>query len=160
LVDLVEAAHARNMRVFLDVVTNHSGDNWYYPEKKPYSYDKDVQFPFGDWYLDNRPLPQELRNPNYYHRRGQICHWDDYPEYEHGDFYSLKDYDNDNDPDGLLLLDILIKAHCYWIREADVDGFRMDAVKHMGALAVSRFCQGVREYAERVGKHNFSCLAN
>ena len=31
----------------------------------------------------------------------------------------------------------------------------MDAVKHLGALATSRFCQGVREYAERLGKHNF-----
>jgi glycosidase len=155
LVDLVDAAHARDMRVFLDVVTNHSGDNWFYPADNPYYYYNDIQYPFGDWRLGNRPLPQELRNPDFYHRRGQIRNWDAYPEYEHGDFLSLKDYDNDDDADGLRLLDTLIKAHCYWIREADVDGFRMDAVKHMGALAVSRFCQGVREYAERVGKHNF-----
>ena len=155
LVDLVEAAHARNMRVFLDVVINHSGDNWSYPGDYPYYYDNDTQFPFGAWRLDNRPLPQELRNSDYYHRRGQIRNWDAYPEYEHGDFLSLKDYNNDDTPVGSQLLDILTKAHCYWIREADVDGFRMDAVKHMGALAVSRFCQGIREYAERVGKHNF-----
>lgn len=155
LVDLVEAAHARNMRVFLDVVINHSGDNWSYPGDYPYYYDNDTQFPFGAWRLDNRPLPQELRNPDYYHRRGQIQNWDAYPEYQHGDFLSLKDYENDDDPAGGQLLDTLIKAHCYWIREADVDGFRMDAVKHMGALAVSRFCQGIREYAERLGKHNY-----
>ena len=155
LVDLVEAAHARDMRVFLDVVINHSGDNWYYPWDNPYYYYNDIHFPFGGWRLDNRPQPQELRNPDYYHRRGQIRGWDTYPEYEHGDFFSLKDYDNDDDPDGLRLLDTLIKAHCYWIREADVDGFRMDAVKHMGALAVSRFCQWVREYAEHLGKHSF-----
>ena len=31
----------------------------------------------------------------------------------------------------------------------------MDAVKHLGALAISRFCQGVREYAQCLGKHNF-----
>src|SRR5207302_4748670 len=32
LVDLVDAAHSRNppMRVILDVVINHSGDNWFY----------------------------------------------------------------------------------------------------------------------------------
>ncbi len=155
LVDLVEAAHARNMRVFLDVVINHSGDNWYYPGDNPYYYYHDMQFPFGGWRLDNRPLPQELRNPDYYHRRGQIRNWDAYPEYQHGDFLSLKDYDNDDDPDGLQLLDTFIKTHCYWIREADVDGFRMDAVKHMGALAVSRFCLGIREYTERLGKHGF-----
>ena len=68
LVDLVSAAHDRNMRVFLDVVTNHSGDNWYYPGDAAYYYFNDVQFPFGGWRLDNRPLPQELRNPDYYHR--------------------------------------------------------------------------------------------
>src|SRR5437667_4735845 len=60
LVDLVDAAHARNMRVFLDVVTNHSGDNWFYPGDNPYYYSNDLQFPFGGWRLDNRPLPLEL----------------------------------------------------------------------------------------------------
>jgi alpha-amylase len=155
LVDLVEAAHARDVRVILDVVINHSGDNWYYPEDYPYYYDDDIRFPFGGWRLDNRPLPQELRNPDYYHRKGQIRNWDAHPEYQQGDFLSLKDFHNDDDPDGLQLLDTLIKSHCYWIREADVDGFRMDAVKHMGSLAVSRFCQWVREYAEHLGKHSF-----
>lgn len=155
LVDLVEAAHTRNMRVFLDVVINHSGDNWFYPLDNPFYYFQDIQFPFGDWRLKDRPLPEELRNPDYYHRRGQIRNWDAYPEYEHGDFLSLKDYDSDDDAHGLQLLDTLIKAHCYWIREADVDGFRMDAVKHLGALATSRFCQGVREYAQSLGKHSF-----
>jgi glycosidase len=87
LVELVDAAHARNMRVFLDVVVNHTGDNWFYPDDKPYCYFNDIQFPFGGWRMDNRPLPQELRNPDFYHRRGQIRHWDTYPEYEHGDFF-------------------------------------------------------------------------
>jgi len=155
LVDLVDAAHVRNMRVFLDVVVNHSGDNWFYPGDLPYYYFNDWQFPFGDWRLDNRPLPQELRDSDFYHRRGQIRNWDAFPEYERGDFLALKDFNNDDTADGLRLLDTLINAHRYWIREADVDGFRMDAVKHMGALAVSRFCQGVREYAQRLGKHNF-----
>ena len=59
LVDLVEAAHTRNMRVFLDVVINHSGDNWFYPLDKPYYYFQDMQFPFGDWRMENRPLPRE-----------------------------------------------------------------------------------------------------
>jgi len=25
-------------------------------------------------------------------------------------------------------VDILTAAHCYWIREADIDGMRMDAI--------------------------------
>ncbi|WP_243902848.1 alpha-amylase family glycosyl hydrolase, partial [Aetokthonos hydrillicola] len=96
-----------------------------------------------------------LRNPNYYHRRGRIRNWDSYPEYQHGDFESLKDFNNDDDADGLKLQEYLIKAHCYWIREADIDGFRMDAVKHFSSLAVSRFCSTIREYAYRLGKRSF-----
>jgi glycosidase len=66
------------------------------------------------------------------HRRGQIGNYDAYPELQHGDISSLKDYENDDDATGSDVINALIKAHCYWIREADVDGFRVDAVKHMG----------------------------
>src|SRR5882724_9984165 len=52
----------------------------------------------------------------------------------------------------LPVINTLIKAHCYWIREADIDGFRVDAVKHMGELACSRFCSNIREYAYSLGK--------
>ncbi|HBE35104.1 MAG TPA: alpha-amylase [Cyanobacteria bacterium UBA11368] len=155
LIDLVLAAHIRNMRVFLDVVVNHSGDNWYYPGDYPYYYYQDRQFPFGGLRSEDRPIPTELQNPNYYHRRGEIRNWDAYPETQRGDFFSLKGFNNDDDPDGLILQDILIRAYCYWMREADIDGFRMDAVKHMGEVAVARFCSSIREYAYRLGKRNF-----
>lgn len=48
-----------------------------------------------------------------------------------------------------------IKIHAWWIKEADVDGFRVDAIKHMGALACSRFCSNIREYAYGLGKRGF-----
>ncbi|MBA3920564.1 MAG: alpha-amylase [Nostocaceae cyanobacterium] len=155
LVELVDAAHQKGMRVFLDVVLNHSGDNWHYPGDVSYNYVNDQQFPFGGWRREDRPLPSELRNPNFYHRRGEIKNWDGYPETQHGDFFSLKDFNNDEDGDGQQLLDVLVKAHCYWMREADIDGFRMDAVKHMGELAVSRFCSAIREYSYSLGKRWF-----
>jgi glycosidase len=37
----------------------------------------------------------------------------------------------------------------------DVDGFRIDTVKHMESSATAIFCNAVREYAKRIGKHNF-----
>jgi len=56
LIDLVNAAHTfrKNgqpwpMRIVLDVVINHSGDNWAYPGDYPYFYFDDQQFPFGSW---------------------------------------------------------------------------------------------------------------
>lgn len=155
LIDLVEAAHRLEMRVFLDVVTNHSGDNWFYLNNVDYYYSEDKQFQFGGWRESDRPVPTELRNPAFYHRRGQIQNWDGYPQTQHGDFFSLKDFNNDDDIDGLQLQNVLIQAHCYWMREADIDGFRMDAVKHMGELAIARFSSEIREYAYQLGKRQF-----
>jgi alpha-amylase len=158
LIDLVEAAHSRTppIRIILDVVINHSGDNWEY-EGGPKDYSNDQRYAFGSWRRPDRPIPTELRDPELYHRRGNITGngSDSYPENQHGDLSGLKDYANDDDEAGARVLDALIKAHCWWIREADVDGFRVDAVKHMGELASARFCSMVREYAFSLGKRGF-----
>ncbi|MBW4565657.1 MAG: hypothetical protein KME32_32165 [Mojavia pulchra JT2-VF2] len=164
LIDLVDAAHnyKRNgkafpIRIILDVVINHSGDNWAYPGDNEYKYIDDQQFSIDFWRRNDRPIPTELRKDYLYHRRGRITEqgWDRYPENQHGDVVSLKDYANDDDSAGSELINILIKSHCYWIREADIDGFRVDAVKHMGELACSRFCSNIREYAYSLGKRGF-----
>ncbi len=162
LIDLVDAAHSyrRNgqpfpIRIILDVVINHSGDNWAYPGDNPYYYFNDAQFPFGFWRRNDRPIPTDLRDPNWYHRRGQIRNYEAYPELEHGDIATLKDYENDDDPVGSDVINVLIQAHCYWMREADVDGFRVDAVKHLNPVACSRFCSNIREYAYSLGKRGF-----
>jgi alpha-amylase len=156
--ELVEEAHGRNMRVFLDAVANHTGDVFYYPGDKPYFYADDArQYELGGWRSPDYPVPIELRNPDYFHRRGQIRDWgwDSFPETQWGDFFSLKGLNNDDNPAGLELQKIIIACHRYWIREADIDGFRMDAVKHMGETAIARFCQGMREYALSLGKNQF-----
>lgn len=152
---LVDAAHSRDMRVFLDIVLHHSADTWCYPGNVDYYYYNGTIFPFGAWRSDERPLPVELRNPDLYWRKGQIRHFDNYPETRDGDFLSLKTFKNDNSPEGIYLQDLLTKIHCYWIREVDIDGFRLDAVKHIGEEVISRFCSHIREYAYKLGKRNF-----
>lgn len=155
LIDLVEAAHARDMRIILDVVINHSGNNWSYPGGFSFKYIDDQRFPFGAWRRPDRPIPSELRDPEWYHRRGEIQNYDAFPEVQNGDISSLKDFANDDDEIGSRVINALISAHCHWIRVADVDGFRVDAVKHMGALACSRFSSNIREYAYSLGKRDF-----
>lgn len=156
LVDLVEAAHARNppMRIVLDVVINHSGDTWEYKGGSK-NYHDDDRFDVDFFRSLTEPVPTELRDPDFYHRRGKINNFNNPTEVEHGDIESLKDYANDDDAIGSRVINTLILAHCYWIREADVDGFRVDAVKHMGTLACSRFCSNIREYAYSLGKRRF-----
>lgn len=164
LIELVEAAHSYKLdgkpfpiRIVLDVVINHSGDNWAYPDDAAYEYNDDQQFDFGFWRREDRPIPTELRNPDFYHRKGQLKEedWDNDPAKQNGDLFGLKDFNNDDTETGHQLLDILAKAHSYWIREADVDGFRIDAVKHMGAKACATFCSQVRQYAKTLGKNDF-----
>jgi alpha-amylase len=155
LAALVDAAHALNMRVFLDIVLHHSGDNWSYPNDDLYSYYEGATFPFGEWRFKDKPVPQELRNPDLYWKRGQIRNYDSFPESREGDFQALKTFKNDDSPEALYVQELLTKIHCYWIRETDIDGFRVDAVKHMGEKAISQFCSHVREYAFKLGKRNF-----
>jgi alpha-amylase len=162
LVDLVDAAHSfqKNgkpfpIRIILDVVINHSGDNWFYQGGSRFFYFNDQIFPFGDFRRTDRPIPTEFRNQEWYHRRGEMRDFDHPPENQLGDIVGLKDYANDDDAIGSEVINALIKVHAYWIREADVDGFRVDAVKHMGELASSRFCSNIREYAYSLGKRGF-----
>jgi glycosidase len=161
LIDLVDAAHNFKkdgqpypIRIILDVVINHSGDNWEYAGG-PKGFSGDNQLAFGAFRRPDRPIPEELRNHDWYHRRGRIGNFDASPEKELGDISGLKDYANDDDQIGSDVVNTLIKAHAYWIRQADVDGFRVDAVKHMGPVACSRFCSNIREYAYRLGKRAF-----
>ena len=98
--------------------------------------------------------------PNCETRTGTIgavksVNFDTLPENQLGDIATLKDYANDDDETGSAVVNALIKAHAYWIRQADVDGFRVDAVKHMGPVACSRFCSNIREYAYSLGKRGF-----
>lgn len=58
LVDLVNAAHAKEIRIILDIIFHHSGNNWVYendvdlPAYKPYP----DQYAFGSWRGD-RGIP-------------------------------------------------------------------------------------------------------
>lgn len=155
LEELVDIAHSYDMRVFLDIVLHHSGNNWNYPNHHDYYYFNGMQFPLEGWRYEDRPLPIEMRNADLYNREGQIKDFENYPETKDGDFFQLKTFRNDNSREALYVQDLLITIHSYWIREIDVDGFRVDAVKHMGEEAISRFCSYIREYAYSLGKKNF-----
>jgi glycosidase len=159
---LVSEAHARDMYVILDIILNHTGDNWAYPGDFPYFYSNQssAPFDFGFWrenaatpnlQEDDAVWPIELQRPECYKRRGQIRNWSDPEEAINGDFLSLKELDIRRAD----VLDALIKVYKYWIAAADIDGFRLDTVKHMESSATAIFCNAVREYARRIGKHNF-----
>ncbi len=176
--DLVDAAHERGMYVILDVIYNHSGNNFFYKDEQtglpretvPYRFSppyeihgwrsstgESIQPPLG---IEDGVWPENLQNPDFYTRAGEIGKWGlDYwedalhpdVEFRRGDFYDLKDFN-------LERYDVtmaLARIYMYWIAVSDCDGFRVDAVKHVSVEQSHLFCSAIHEYAQSIGKDNF-----
>ena len=180
---LVDTAHTKfGIRVILDIILNHSGDVFAYQnenEKHPWNGSKYPVKGFrnakGDAVLPFRPLdeqdastassrndavwPAELQEPSSFTQKGSISNWDWYPEYLDGDFDDLKDIalgpDDVNNFNPSPALKVLCDVYKYWIALTDVDGFRIDTVKHMGDGPTRYFASVIHEFAQSLGKENF-----
>jgi glycosidase len=53
----------------------------------------------------------------------------------------------------------LTRAYQYWVAFADLDGLRVDTVKHMDRGAARYFASCLHEFAESIGKENFYLIA-
>jgi glycosidase len=127
--------------------------------------------PFGPVNLELEPdahphgalWPQELQNPAAFTRRGRIDNWDYAPEFLGGDFFDLKDINlgdggvDDYRPSAALK--VLAKVYQFWMAFADLDGFRVDTVKHMDLGASRFFGSVIHEFAQSIGKENFYLIA-
>jgi len=117
--------------------------------------------------------PRELQDPETWTQMGSIkgSDWDAYPAYADGDFFSLKDIRmGEAITDPSLAWDLLLRIRAFkrsktlvdlrrifqfWIAYADIDGFRVDTVKHMEPGAVRYFCNVIHEFAQTLGKEQF-----
>lgn len=174
--DLVDAAHLRGIYIILDIIYNHTGNNWSYNNNgqawttMPYRFQP--PYPVHSWRsgtgqptqtinsLEDGVWPKEFQDFNWYTRAGSIGSWDpagwEDPmnpnvEFRRGDFFDLKDLDLTR-PDTLAAV---IKVYQYWIAVSDCDGYRIDTVKHIPWASSRQFCSAIREYAESIGKENF-----
>jgi glycosidase len=113
----------------------------------------------GAW-PDGAIWPREFQRPELYLRKGHIVNWDYCPEYVEGDMFGLKTLDLRLQWDGQYpriasALPGLALVYGFWIAYADVDGFRIDAAKHMPEESLRTFCDIIREFAQSIGKENF-----
>ena len=109
---------------------------------------------------DGAIWPREFQRPNLFLHKGHITSWDYYPEYAEGDMFNLKTLDlwvqwDGQYRQGSSALACLALVYCFWIAYADLDGFRIDAAKHMGEEALRTFCDVIREFAQSIGKERF-----
>lgn len=187
LKSLVETAHGYGIYVILDIILNHAGNVFSYDadrfwtgtamdarwDGRPYTVEgfNDPQghpsLPFGPvaataW-PDGAIWPTEFQDPSCYTCKGRIRNWDYFPEYLEGDFCDLKDIhlghgDIERHTSSPALM-ALCRAYKFWMAYLDLDGFRVDTVKHMDPGAARFFTSVIHEFAQSLGKENFYLIA-
>jgi len=133
-----------------------------------------TNIPFGpidaahdDAWPNDAVWPEELQALGTFSAKGRINSWDYDPEYFEGDFVTLKDINHGEharDADNHRIVDTfhaapalaaLCEVYKFWIALADIDGFRIDTVKHMEPGATRYFAAVIKEFAQSLGKENF-----
>lgn len=114
---LLDEAHERGIKVIVDLVMNHSSVEhpWFVASAQG-------EEPYADWYI------WEEEDPGYRGPDGQTVWHPRGDRYYYGLFWSgMPDLNYRNDAVTEEMHDIA----GYWLDEVGVDGFRLDAVKHM-----------------------------
>ncbi|MDF9796513.1 glycosidase [Catalinimonas alkaloidigena] len=129
--------------------------------------DGNLTLPFGpvpaSEFPDGAIWPLEFQEPATFSRRGVIRNFDFDPEFREGDFFTLKDIRLGQGPvdyyqESAALLN-LCEVYKFWIALADIDGFRVDTVKHMDDGASRLFTSAIHEFTQSIGKENFYLIA-
>jgi alpha-amylase len=178
--ELVDVMHQHDIAVVMDVIVNHVGQLFYYdinmngqPDITDYyatdgsggmetvtEWDPgwDPEGPAPIEWLDMpeihrvRPEPAEFANPDWYNRMGRVEDWNDFEQVVYGDFPGgLKDLKTE-DPN---VRNALIAVWQEWIRTSNIDGFRIDTVKHVEHEFWPVFCGAIRDFTAEIGKENF-----
>ena len=181
MIDLIDAAHARGMKVFFDIILNHTADiisyeegQFTYRNKTDYPYrdangdvfddrdyagtanfpalDPDISFPYTPVV---NPADANVKNPG----------WLNDPIYYHnrgdstfagesslyGDFVGLDDLFTEHP----VVVQGMIDIHKNIISVFGVDGFRVDTVKHANDELWEAFVPAILDHAAAEGNPDF-----
>ena len=133
---MVREAHERGLYVIQDIVPNHMGD----------FYSEDGE----DINQDGIP-PRPAAPFDDVDRRHEFFHFGGTTEQTRGFFSLLDDMHTENE----YVIDQLIEIFKFWIRETDIDGYRIDTVKYVPIEFWERFIPEILDYAASLGKDNF-----
>ncbi|QLJ06350.1 hypothetical protein HZZ00_17255 [Streptomyces sp. NEAU-sy36] len=175
LAELIRKAHAKGMKVFFDVITNHTADTITYAEKT-FGYRSKGAYPYLD--TDGRPfddskgmhkvdarglpytpqiapaernakVPAWLNDPTMYHDRGDSTFVGESTEY--GDHTGLDDLWTER-PEVVHGMERIYEK---WVRDFRVDGFRVDTVRNVDMPFWTQWATALDAYAAKRGRKNF-----
>ncbi len=115
--NFLNEAHKRGLRVIIDLPLNHTSDQhpWFKEAKKPDS-------PYRNWYI------WKEEKPNYKGPWGQDVWRPSTSGYYYAVFTAQMPDLNYRNPE---VTQEALKITRYWLQEIGVDGYRLDAVKHL-----------------------------
>lgn len=114
---LVREAHAMGIKVVLDIVINHAG------------YDA--------------PMAKDPNYKDWFHHNGNITNWEDQGQLEYHDIHGLPDFNTENPK----VISFMEDTWSDWIKRSNVDGFRIDTVKHVPMKFWSKFNATIKQRA-------------
>ncbi|MGW4528779.1 pullulanase-type alpha-1,6-glucosidase [Amycolatopsis sp. NPDC004378] len=175
---LIADAHRGGMKVFLDIVANHTADvvshiegrtGYVSTADKPYldadgkpfdihqyagradfpKLDAKRSFPYTPKPGTVAKKPGWLNDLTLYHNRGDSAFAGE--SSEQGDFFGLDDLMTEHPRVVAGMEDIFVR----WIDDLDIDGYRVDTVRHVNIEFWQAFAPYVKEHAKKRGKNDF-----
>ncbi|MBT0586977.1 alpha-amylase family glycosyl hydrolase [Alteromonas oceanisediminis] len=167
LKSLIDAAHQRGLKIFFDIITNHTADVIRYEEchnpdgtfkegNEGCEYKSTEALAAGDTYtpfipdgLDKVKTPDWLNDPQYYHNQGDSF-WQGESALN-GDFVGLDDLKTSHPR----VVEGMIDIYKDIITEFKPDGFRIDTVKHVDLSFWQQFTPAIMAHAKSLGIDHF-----
>ena len=179
---LISAAHDRGLKVYFDIITNHTADVIGYEagDRMPYISTDDTPYKTADGsafspsniarsdafptlsaetsfpYVpvlaageEGAKSPEWLNDVTAYHNRGNTTYTGEDALF--GDFSGLDDLFTEDPRVVAGLTDI----YTGWIKDFDVDGFRIDTMRHVNDEFWQSFGPAVLDFAQSKGKDDF-----
>lgn len=156
--EFVDAAHARGMKVYMDIIANHTADVISYTEgaDRNFPYRSIADYP-DQAYTPVVPAaerdvkrPAWLNDPQYYHNRGNTTFFGE--DSVMGDFVGLDDLATGDQR----VIDGMIDIYGSWIDRFGIDGFRIDTARHVNPEFWQQFNPAMLERARARGIPNFT----